>query len=298
MTPNPVDAKKRLLAELEAADIEAYNYEATKELMQSWCMNVADNLEIARQAPDAKSLLDSGRRKSDDAVVIGAAPNLTWDAVDALKGFKGDIFCCNKSLKKCLANGVVPDYVLLVDSNPISRAQFADLLVDAPALRETAFLVSTTVHPLTVKYLKNALKARIFMFNPHTENGGQMPISTMWEWMNERQVIETGGSVGTFGFKAAKMSGHERVGLLGFQFYETPAPSWSKERVREYEMLYYPDADAYAAMSRGYKAYLTFIYEEMRGEHISIKNLSRGLVLDRCPFMESMTVEDFVRGKQ
>lgn len=291
-------------AEREKEEIDAYNQAALDELLQTWSMNIADNLAEARQSPDVREALASdGHRHYSDAVVIGAAPNLRWEDLDALHGFKGQVFCCNKSVKMCLANGVVPDYIMLVDSNPISREQFTDLRIHQEPIteetfRNTSFLVSTSVSPYTIKYLKEVVKARIFMFNPYTESGGKVPISTTWKWMNEKEVIETGGSVGTFGFKVAKMQGHYRIGLLGFQFYETPDPSWSKERVREYEIFYYPDANAYAAMNRGYKSYLTFINEEIRGEMLEVANLSRGLVLDRCPFMKSMSVQDFVGYKK
>jgi hypothetical protein len=102
-------------------NLQQFNNMAILELLPTWCSNIADNLDTARELPN---LSKRPFRDHDKCVVVAGAPNLTDEEIIKLKYAKTDIIITNKNLERFIRLGVYPTYTCLLDANAISKPQF------------------------------------------------------------------------------------------------------------------------------------------------------------------------------
>jgi hypothetical protein len=85
-------------------------------LLPGWMDNIRDNFDKIKNGKDVREI-----PKTDlPAIVIGAGPSLHRNnhlKMLSESGFDGKIFVVDRVLKDCLDNGVVPDYVLVLDGS-------------------------------------------------------------------------------------------------------------------------------------------------------------------------------------
>jgi hypothetical protein len=287
---------EELAEEMNLRQIEDFNREAITELLQSWCMNISENIVVARRAKNLKEY-PRLNRQIHAAVVVGAAPNLTDKDILALKDFQGDIIITNKNYRRFFDLDVFPDWVCVLDAHPISLNQFTNIDVSIPKeSRRPNYLVGTIVHPMTAGLIEGYSRGqRLYMFNPVTDLGGQVRLSKTWQWMNDKDEMEHGGSVGTLAVRLAYELRYQRVALLGFGLCEKGDPTWTIEQAKERDHIYYPDTNEYVSIPKHFKGYLAFLFEQVQEANwCKFYNLSDSPVLRHSPLLTQMTIEQFI----
>jgi hypothetical protein len=297
---------EQLADEIQIREVENFNKEAAKELLQNWCINVSENMSLARQSMDLSDFLqDDSRYKvsKKNVVIVGASPDLTDADILRIDTNVTDVIVTNKNFKRFMDLGIQPSWVCLIDAHPISRLQF-DFLEELPREPKGApgplpedikFLISTTVYPATLWAIMPHTES-VYMFNPHTYFGGQARLSQTWAWMNDREELEHGGSVGGLALVLANMIGYDRVGLLGFGLCEKGNPEWTIEEAKKRDHIYYPDTNEYVSIPQHFKAYLAFMMEVVKDSGWEIINLSDSPVLRHSPLLGQSNINDFMNG--
>lgn len=302
MSECPID---QLAEEIEIRSIENYNKEASRDLLQNWCINVSENMKEAREATDLSEFIKDNNRynasRLKDAIVVGASPDLTDEEIMEIDPNKVDVIITNKNFERFYNLGVFPAWVCLIDAHPISNMQFSFLnkfdMGGPPYKLENSikFLISTTVYPSTLNTIMTH-SDWVYMFNPVTDFGGQVRLSKTWAWMNDRDELQHGGSVGGLAITLATMLNYERIGLLGFGLCEKGSPEWTIEESKSHDHIYYPDTNEYVSIPRHFKAYLAYLMEVVRTNKSKFYNLSNSPVLRHSPMLGQTDVKEFIKG--
>jgi hypothetical protein len=134
----------------------------------------------------------------------------------------------------------------------------------------------------------------LYMFNPIVDTGGHVRISQTWRWMNDRDEMDNGGSVGTLAVQLASTLRYKKVGLLGFGLCEKGDPNWTIEQAKERDHIYYPDTNEYVSIPPHFKGYLAYIFMlEQESNWACFVNLSDSPVLRHSPLLRQGTIETF-----
>lgn len=275
---------------------DSWNKMVLKELLPTWCQNIIGNSKIILEFESFKKVVP----KVKHCVLVAAGPSLTDAEIEELSAYDGDVIVCNKVLKRFVGLGIEPDWCLLLDSNQISISQF-EFLLDRPT-KETKYLISSIASPRTVSLLVETVRqSNIYLFNPHTDTGGEIALSTVWEWMNGAPVLCHGGNVGCMAFNFAKVLGYEKIALLGYDMYEEPNPNWTMKEAGEREFFYYPDINKTIAIPfhfLTYSQYLLNAIEEWQTKKIGgpreAINLGESPLMRHSPVLTQMKVREYV----
>jgi hypothetical protein len=270
-----------------------FNNIAIFQLLPTWCSNIADNLEIARQIPN---LPERPFRNHDRCVVVAGAPNLTDEEILKLRYAKVDTIITNKNLERFVKLGVYPTYVCLLDANAISKAQF-QILYDMEHPEMLRFFAAMTCYPTTLERMFD--KSLVYGFNPLVYLGGPVSVSKMWEWMNDKQEFSHGGNVGTLAFDLAKRVGYREIGLLGYELCEVIDKSRGRPLVDlPTEFIEYPDIGVTVALPVHFKAYLAYLFNSIqeKKEGVTVTNLTTSPVLTHSPVLEQKGLDEFLKG--
>jgi len=275
---------------------DSWNKMVVKELLPTWCQNIVQNMHAAALS---KNHLDY-HPGSKHCVVVAAGPSLTDDDIRSLLGYQGMVIVCNKVLQRFIELGVEPDWCLLLDSNPISFGQFR-FLKDFPT-RHTKYLLASIAYPGTVRLILGQSAGSVYMFNPQTDTGGDVPLSKAWEWMNGCPVLCHGGNVGSMAFNFAKSLGFEKIALLGYDLYEEPNPKWTMKEAGEREFFYYPDINKTIAVPFHFLTYSQYLLNaaeqwqtKKSGGTREVVNISDSPLMRHSPVLTQMEVKEYVK---
>lgn len=278
---------------------DSWNKMVVKELLPTWCQNIVQNMHAAVLS---KSHLDY-RPDSKHCIVVAAGPSLTDEEILSLLEYQGEIIVCNKVLKRFIELGVEPDWCLLLDSNPISFGQFL-FLNDFPT-KHTKYLLASISFPGTVRLILSESAGNVYMFNPQTDTGGDVPLSKLWEWMNDCPVLCHGGNVGSMAFNFAKGLGFEKIALLGYDLYEEPNPNWTMKEAGEREFFYYPDINRTIAVPFHFLTYSQYLLNaaeqwqtKRAGGTREAVNISNSPLMRHSPVLTQMEVKEYVEWTQ
>jgi len=292
------EINKHQTAEEYTDNLIDFNQKAVLTLLPSWCSNIADNLEIARQLPNLPERPFKGH---DRCVVVGGAPELTDEEILKLRHARVDTIVTNKNLVRFVRLGVLPTYVCLLDANAVSQPQF-QILNEMENPGRLRFFASMTCYPGTLQRMFE--KSTVYGFNPEVYLGGVLPLSKTWEWMNDKKEMSHGGNVGCLAFDLAKRVGYKDIGLLGFSFCEVIPTEVAKtirpEELYEgwpTELLEYPDIGMTAALPVHFKAYLMYLLNSVQevGAGVTVTNLTKSPLLTHSPVLEQKSLDDFLR---
>ncbi len=181
-----------------------------RQWMPFWVRNAAENYQIVpKEARYAKSLLHiTNIHWGREAAILASGPSLD-ESIKHLKNFKGIIFAGNSTANPCIANGITPDWVFMLDADEYVPNQFEGVETD----KLKAFL-PTYIHPSVPKLFKPELT---WWFNVYDYN----------HWMTDQGLklmfpkIDgllaasccPGGMI-----RLAHLMGIRKVYLLGFDF--------------------------------------------------------------------------------
>jgi hypothetical protein len=295
---------RKLKDELLMEEFAQHNLKAVTELMQEWVVNLSENITLMRRCRNLSELTIYGTNSvkgKDRAVVVAAAPELKDEDLAALCDFDGDIICVNKTFKRLVDLGRVPEWVCLLDAHPVSHKQFAWLKAyhwgkEGPI--KTKFFVASIVYPPTLKTIME-FTDEVYGFNPIDDSAqGPIRLSKTWEWMNDRHEFEHGGSVGGLAVSLASTMGYKEVGLLGYGLYEKPNPKWTLEEAKERVHHYYPEVNETISIPPHFNAYLMHIMWMVESTKSRIKwvNLSSSPVFRYHPlFNNQADVKEWVK---
>lgn len=275
-----------------------YNEETTLEMVPKWCNNIAHNMGICREAKDIAKFPTMGQSKR--VVLIGAGWSLKDEDIKELAKAKGcDVIVCNKSFERVVKNGLEPSWVVLLDADAISATQFEFLKNPLSGKVTPDFLVSSCSYPRTLKIINSYSSSYggMYIFNPETDLGGQIPLNKTWEWMNYKPTFKHGGNVGGVMVDLAIYLNYQEIALLGFDFCEKPNPKWTMEEALEREYLYYPDQDVFVSQPFNFACYAQYVLGRMRAfstvEGRKGINLADSPIMRHCPYLEQRNIHEF-----
>lgn len=285
----------------------AYNQVVMTDLLPKWCANFGDNLPITKRAKDLDQapmlcIKDETEDlivlKRPHCIVIGAGPSLEKVDLSALKAYKGDIIVCNKSFEPVLKAGLIPDWVCLLDADAISVTQFRFLEDVRQVNTRTKFFVASTVYPQSLAIIEAAAyPGNLYCFNPTVRMDEQTDINRSWEWMNGKTSFIHGGNVGGLALNLAMELGYERIGLLGFDFFEKRNRNWTFKESMEREVMWYPDTDEYIHVPFNFMCYAQWMFikaENYRSEAREVVNLSDSPMMRHTPTLAQEDLHEFI----
>ena len=173
-----------------------------------WMENFRANLPQIWQDADISELPKVDRKKS--AVVIGGGPSLKkFNHLEVLarSGYKGTVFCCDKEFKSALAKGVNVDYVVNLDSSPIT-VPFIDH-VYAP---NTGLILTSMAHP----DIRRAWQGKAYWFVDDLSTcDHEFSIAQGLAIVARKSWASSGANVGSACINMAWFSEHAPICLIG-----------------------------------------------------------------------------------
>ncbi len=101
---------------------------AINQWMPFWTRNAAENYQIIPRDPRLIKTLTHLKNIAwgKMAAILASGPSLD-DALPYLKDFRGLIFAGNSTVNPCIANGIKPDWVHVLDADEYIPKQFIDI---------------------------------------------------------------------------------------------------------------------------------------------------------------------------
>jgi len=152
-----------------------------------WAANLRDNLNIINSCEDITTL----PKINGPALCLaaGASINLHYEEIPE---FKGTVFACERNLIQLLEHGIIPDYVVSIDGDPIMEKFIDYPLVDEHASEMTA-VFATTASPKTV----NRWKGEKVFFNAWLDDINEIKsVSMVFQEITRKATSHTGGHCG------------------------------------------------------------------------------------------------------
>jgi len=152
-----------------------------------WAANLRDNLNLINLCEDITSL----PKIKSPALCLAAGASLDLH-FNEIPRFRGTMFACERNLIPLLEHGIIPDYVVSIDGDPI-MAKFIDHpLVDKYSNKMVA-IFTTTASPKTV----SRWKGKKVFFNAWIDNIDELKsVSLVFQEITKRSICHTGGHCG------------------------------------------------------------------------------------------------------
>lgn len=181
---------------------------------KTWFESFVQNLPLVRQEPSAMSL-DPIR---SPAVVVGAGPSVNGFDFGLLKGFRGAVLTCDKTLIPLLKNGVVPRIVASLDGDSMVAGFYDDPLVDQHR-GEVKACLATYVHPSAVRRVPfKRYWFNVIMGDDPTDSS-KPSVTRAMHWMSNGKCMMMGlGNVGGWLWGLAVELKASPIILLGIDF--------------------------------------------------------------------------------
>lgn len=186
--------------------------------MPLWLDNLYENFleEPLKDIHDVKDFFGTARDKP--AIVIGAGPSLyKYNHLNLLAKSKfykdkvGPILTTSHTVKDCLEHGVIPDYMILVDPEPIMLSHLDHEIIDKYADKIEA-IFSITIHPGVLKRWKGNKHFFMSAISDATIPNVQAVLSGFFPMLNGMNGLANAGS---FSWSIAKFLGCNPIALIG-----------------------------------------------------------------------------------
>ena len=184
--------------------VEVMDRCTTAAFADEWQQNTLINLPDICQSPTIHNLKDLC--KGEDAFIIAAGPSLK-ESIETIKALENKVFtiCVGTALKTCLANGIEPDVVVVIDSDPKVYKQFIDVIPHKSYLVGSQTLFSPIIQDYKGKY---------FSFECHV-------FQEFAEWMSQfyegNSILKVGGTVSVSAIDLARHVGCRRIFNVWFR---------------------------------------------------------------------------------
>lgn len=182
--------------------VEVMDRCTTAAFADEWQQNTILNLPEISQNPTIASLKDLYH--GEDAFVIAAGPSLK-ESLETIKSLEEKVFiiCVGTALKPCLAAGIEPDVVIVIDSAPKVYKQFLDVKPHKSYLVGSQTLFSPIIKDYKEKY---------FSYECHIFQDFAKWMSQFYE---EESILITGGTVSLSAVDLAHHIGCKRIFIFG-----------------------------------------------------------------------------------
>jgi len=223
----------------ETSEIAMLNASTATQLLPQWLENMHLSFIKDVEIPDIREI-ENSVEPGTPGLVIGAGPSLyANNHLDMLrdsvfyKEHKGVIISVAHNIKDCLDSGIVPDYMVLIDGDPVITPEFIDHdIVDDHSKDITAIFSVTVAHEAASRWKGDA---RFFMpiVPDATIPNVQAVISGMFPNISEMDGM---GNCGSFAWNVARYVGCNPIALIGLDFSfkpDTPIKdTWYYEQLR------------------------------------------------------------------
>lgn len=186
--------------------------------MELWLRNIYENFleEPFKDIHDVKEHFGTAKEKT--AIVIGAGPSLyKYNHLELLaqstfyKQRAGPVLTTSHTLKDCLEAGIIPDYMILLDPEPLMLSHIDHEIIDKYADKITA-IFAITAHPTVLKRWKGKRLFFLPGISEATIPNVQAVISSFFPMLNEMNGL---ANAGTFSWSIAKFLGCNTIVLIG-----------------------------------------------------------------------------------
>lgn len=226
---------------IDTSEAELQRKSTLRNLLPVWVGNFRDNLPEIHSGKDIKEL---EKPKKGSFIVAGAGPSIDLYRHVSMIGYhkyKGRLIATDRILNHCIEEGVVPDYVVMLDCDP-KIVDFINTKLVKENMDDIKAVIATTVNPKVLdvwkgeKYFFNAqidyvpddLSVSNFMQIMSGTNRPELPPSEAIDALKGKSVMNTcGGNVGSacWTLAAYLMSGYSQdavskypIGLIGMDF--------------------------------------------------------------------------------
>lgn len=290
---------KQLEADMSYAQDFEISLATLHHFIPIWMANFKANLPLF--VSDAKSYTDILPAEGDKkrGIVIANGPSLYETDLAPLKSFKGTIVCTNKPLKLLLENGIVPDYVCVLDAGPEVMDSLNHSIVSDFARAMKGIILPTMVDHKVALFAVEHFERNIFWHNPHFSDALAPNICETLTAITKIPSVEHGGNVGTFAYlMAIRPIMCNPIGLLGFDLSYRPKKTWPLEETVKYRFFYIPEKDQYYAMTQVFEYYVSrlidlFDKSSSKANAVTV-NLTPVGPLNAIIGMKSQTLFDYV----
>jgi hypothetical protein len=223
----------------ETSEIAIINASTVMQLLPQWLENVHLNFIKDAEIPDIREI-ENSVEQGTPGLVIGAGPSLRANNhLDMLrdsafyKEHKGVIISVANNIKECLDSGIVPDYMVLIDGDPIITPEFIDHNVVDDHCKDITAIFSVTVPPAAAKRWKGDVHYFMPVIPDMTIPNAQAVISGLFPNVTEMDAM---ANCGSFAWNVARYVGCNPIALIGLDFAfkpETPIKdTWYWEQLR------------------------------------------------------------------
>lgn len=241
------------------------------QLLPEWLRNFETNCENIKFE---KTIHDLPKIKNS-ALIIDHPFSGSFDRqVEDLKNYKGTIFCCDRALFACLTNGVIPDYVVNVDSSYLCLA-FYDLPEIRKHMDKITALFAVTTFPLTIR----AWTGKKAFFSTILANNHDLTESISAK--SKTDILRPGGCVHNTCWSIAYALGAKTIGLYGID------NSYDKHSQAEHNIatlpFYVKELGKTFHVDRVYELYATILFQwldHVGNEVVTINTTENGIMYD------------------
>lgn len=208
----------------EASAISIINASTVTQLLPLWLENTRCNFMGDVVIPDIHDI-ENSVEQGTPGIVIGAGPSLldnnhlgTLRESAFYKEHKGVIVSTAHSLKNCLDAGVVPDYMVLVDSSPVLTEFIDHDIVDEHSDHITA-IFATDSHPSALERWNGDARFFLPIIPDMTTPNVQAVLAMLFPNVTEMDGMANSGS---FSWNVARYIGCNPIALIGMDFAFLP----------------------------------------------------------------------------
>lgn len=208
-------------------DKDKFSKQAITNMLPSWLDNLGENLKtigvyykFVKDGMWNISTLDKLPEDKRDVLVIGAGPSFdeNLDKLKPGKMKKYNLIVADRVLIPLLENNIIPDYVILLDSDKIFYEFINHELVQKNA-SNLKFIVNSVVHPKVLNKLLFELHSNTCLFNMIVDD--YRSINSITRFMHHLTSVPsflTGSCSGTACVQIAKLFNPKRIGFIGIDF--------------------------------------------------------------------------------
>jgi len=208
----------------ETSDIDKINASTVTQLLPLWLENMRRNFIGDIEIPDIREI-ENSVEPGTPGLVIGAGPSLLADnhlimLHDSIfyKEHKGVIVSTAHSLKDCLEAGVVPDYMVLVDSDPV-LAKFIDQDIIDDHSKDITAIFAIDAHPAAMKRWKGGARFFLPIIPDVTIPNVQAVLAGLFPNVTEMDGM---ANCGSFSWNVARYVGCNPIALIGMDLSFKP----------------------------------------------------------------------------
>jgi hypothetical protein len=180
------------------------NVRVAERLKETWEKNYLANRPLIRKLAPLQPKLN--RTPDLPALVVGAGPSLNNNIGD-IDQYLYDIIAVDKVVPRLVANGIVPDYIVALNSVPTDVKKWIDC-ADEP---DVTLVMPCTVDPATYE---DWVGGEMMFINCPLDTGISMRNTSECNYPS----LGIGSNAGTFGWFMALYLGHNPIAYCGIDF--------------------------------------------------------------------------------